>query len=47
MDLFDKNKNQELPKLQKVDLKGHIIVVGYDKIGQKVCKKLNKKISHT
>ncbi len=43
LDLFDKNKNQELPKLQKVDLKGHIIVVGYDKIGQKVCKKLNKK----
>ena len=39
--LFDKNTQDEMPKLQPANVEGHIIVIGYDKIGQKVCTKLN------
>jgi len=41
IDLFDKNKQQELPTLEIADVNGHIIVVGYNEIGKRICSKLN------
>jgi CPA2 family monovalent cation:H+ antiporter-2 len=42
-DLFDKNiQNFEEFEVASADVKGHIILIGYDKIGQRIALKLNK-----
>ena len=38
--IFDKNIKSEQMRFKPANVEGHIIVVGYDKIGQKVCSKL-------
>ena len=45
--IFDKNIKKELPRFKPAKVDGHIIVVGYDKIGKKICNKLtNKEIQY-
>ena len=39
--IFDKNIKSEMPRLKPANIDGHIIVVGYDKIGKRICSKLN------
>ena len=39
--IFDKNIKKEMPRFKPAKIDGHIIVVGYDKIGKKICSKLN------
>ena len=42
-DIFDKDiQNFEEFEIKPAEVKGHIVLVGYDKIGQKVAKKLTK-----
>ena len=41
--LFDRNIKEELPRMKPAKVEGHIIVVGYDKIGKRVCSKLTYK----
>ncbi len=42
-DVFDKNlQNFETFELKPAEVKGHIILVGYDKIGQRIARKLTK-----
>ncbi|NPA55725.1 MAG: sodium:proton exchanger [Epsilonproteobacteria bacterium] len=38
--IFDNNIQEEIPKFDTIDSQGHIIVVGYDKIGKRICSKL-------
>jgi len=38
--IFDKNLKAEMPRLKPAEVDGHTIVVGYDKIGRRVCSKL-------
>jgi len=38
--IFDKNIKAEIPRLKPAKVDGHIIVIGYDKIGKQVCSKL-------
>ena len=40
---LEKNSNDEIPTLEPVNVEGHIIVVGYDKIGKNICTKLTHK----
>jgi CPA2 family monovalent cation:H+ antiporter-2 len=47
LNLFDNNTQGEIPTFKPAKVDGHIIVVGYDKIGKNVCSKLtNKKIQY-
>jgi len=39
--IFDKNIKDEIPRFKPANINGHTIVVGYDKIGQALCAKLN------
>jgi len=41
--IFDKNLKTEIPRLKPAKVDGHTIVVGYDKIGQRICSKLTYK----
>jgi len=42
-DIFDKNiQNYEEFEVKPAEVKGHIILVGYDKIGQRIARKLTK-----
>ncbi len=42
-DIFDKDiQNYEEFEIKPAEVKGHIILIGYDKIGQRVAKKLTK-----
>jgi CPA2 family monovalent cation:H+ antiporter-2 len=42
-DLFDKNvQNFEEFEIKPAEVKGHIILIGYDKIGQRIAKKLTR-----
>lgn len=43
VEIFDnKTLDSEQYTLKTADIKGHIIVVGYDEIGQRICEKLRK-----
>jgi CPA2 family monovalent cation:H+ antiporter-2 len=41
--IFDKNIKSEQIRFKPANVEGHIIVIGYDKIGQRVCSKLTYK----
>jgi CPA2 family monovalent cation:H+ antiporter-2 len=44
-DLFDKNiQNFEEYEISSAGVKGHVILIGYDKIGQRIARKLNKQM---
>ena len=40
LSIFDKNIKDEIPRFKPANINGHIIVIGYDKIGKRVCSKL-------
>jgi len=40
VNLFDSNIQLELPTLEPANTDGHMIIVGYDKIGKRICSKL-------
>jgi len=41
--IFDTHIKEEIPRFKPAEVDGHIIVVGYDKIGKNVCTKLTNK----